>query len=198
VVISVFAMAGLWTINSFVTLYLTEVSALAVTTAGVVMSLFGIFTIFWQVFLPYSSDRIGRKPAMVGDAVLAAVTPALLFLFPQSGVTLVVYVVIGGIFLTLTSLFTSIIPVESVPASVMATASALIMGIGELLGAFVVGGAGSLADSYGLPAVMAAAAVAYVVAALVSLALKESRKKVDSPAPNRTAAGPTAAQDVTA
>ncbi len=87
---------------------------------------------------------------MVLYGALAAVSPALLFLFPRSAATLVVYVVVGGVFLTLTALFTSIIPVESVPAGVMATASALIMGIGELLGAFVVGGAGTLADSRGL------------------------------------------------
>lgn len=182
VVISIFAMAGLWMINSFVTLYLTQVSGLAVTTAGLVMSLFGIFTIGWQIFLPYSSDRIGRRPAMIGYALLAAVTPALLFLFPQSAVTLVVYVAVGGVFLTLTSLFTSIIPVESVAPTVMATAGALIMGVGELLGAFVVGGAGRLADGYGLGAVMAAAAVAYVVVAVVSLALKETRKRGEVPA----------------
>jgi predicted MFS family arabinose efflux permease len=177
VAISVFAMAGLWTILSFIPLYLTQVSQLPVSTAGFVMSLFGIFTIFWQILLPYSSDRIGRKPAMLGYATLAGVTPALLFLFPHSPATLAVYVVIGGIFLTLTSLFTSIIPVESVAPSVMATAGALIMGIGELLGAFVVGAAGSLADSYGLRSVMAAAAVAYVVVVLVSLGLKETRKR---------------------
>jgi predicted MFS family arabinose efflux permease len=186
VAISVFAMAGLWTILSFIPLYLTQVSQLPVSTAGFVMSLFGIFTIFWQILLPYSSDRIGRKPAMLGYATLAGVTPALLFLFPHSPATLVVYVVIGGIFLTLTSLFTSIIPVESVAPSVMATAGALIMGIGELLGAFVVGAAGSLADSYGLRSVMAAAAVAYVVVVLVSLGLKETRKR-NAPIPAEAA-----------
>ncbi|PRY18303.1 MFS transporter [Kineococcus rhizosphaerae] len=182
VVISVFAMAGLWTFNSYITLYLTQVSHLTVTTAGFVMSAFGIFTIGWQVFLPYSSDRIGRRPAMVLYGALAAVSPALLFLFPRSAATLVVYVVVGGVFLTLTALFTSIIPVESVPAGVMATASALIMGIGELLGAFVVGGAGTLADSRGLGAVMAAAAIAYVLVAITSLALRETRRRVvDAP-----------------
>lgn len=188
VVISVFAMAGLWTINSFITLYLTEVGGLAVTTAGVVMSLFGICTIFWQVFLPYSSDRIGRRPAMVGYGLLAAVTPAMLFLFPTSAVSLVVYIAIGGVFLTLTSLFTSIIPVESVPTGVMATAGALIMGIGELLGAFVVGAAGSLADTYGLGAVMVAAAAAYVAVALVSLGLRESRRRDSTSVAERPAA----------
>jgi predicted MFS family arabinose efflux permease len=175
VLISVFAMAGGWTFNSFITLYLTEISELSITTAGLVMSLFGIFTIFWQVFLPYSSDRIGRKPAMIFYAALASTTPILLFLFPRSVAVLVVYVVIGGIFLTLPALFISIIPVESVPASVMATAGALIMGVGELISAFVVGGAGQLADRYGLGAIMATSGLSYLVVVLVSGALKETK-----------------------
>jgi predicted MFS family arabinose efflux permease len=194
VVISIFALAGLWTINSYITLYLTEVSELSVTTAGLVMSLFGIFTIFWQVFLPYSSDRIGRKPAMIIYAALAAVTPALLYLFPQSAATLVVYVAIGGVFLTVTTLFASIIPVESVSPAVMATASALVAGIGELLGSFAVGGAGMLADRYGLEAVMAAAAIAYLAVAVVSIGLEETRKRA-VPLPTRESAavpGPVA------
>lgn len=130
----------------------------------------------WQVFLPYSSDKTGRKPAMIGYAVLAAVTPALLFLFPQNVVSIVVYILFGGVIMTLSSLFNSIIPIESVSPKLMATASAVIMGVGELLESFAVGISESLADSYGLPIVMLVAAGAYIVAALVSLALVETRR----------------------
>lgn len=179
VVISIFSMAGLWTFASFVPLYLTGVSQLSVSNMGLVMSAFGVFTILWQVFLPYSSDKTGRKPAMIGYAVLAGATPALLFLFPQNVVSIVVYILFGGVIMTLTSLFNSIIPIESVSPKVMATASAVIMGVGEMLGSFAVGISGSLADVYGLPIVMLVAAGAYVVVALVSLALVETRRRQD-------------------
>ncbi|QBJ98079.1 MFS transporter [Rhodococcus sp. ABRD24] len=188
VAISIFAMGGLWTFNSFLPLYLTEVSELPIATMGVVMSLFGVVSILWQVFLPYSSDRIGRKPAMIGYALLAALTPAMLLLFPQSGLSLVVYVAIGGVIMTMTALFVSIIPVESVPVGIMATAGALIMGIGELLGSFAVGGAGALADRYGLSVVMLVAAISYVVVAVVSIALVETRSARRSPKADESAA----------
>jgi predicted MFS family arabinose efflux permease len=177
VVLSVFCMAGLWTFNSFLPLYLTQVSMLSVSAMGGIMSVFGIFTIFWQIFLPYSSDKIGRKPAMIGYAALAAVTPLLLLVLPTSGVTMVVYVGFGGIIMTLTSLFMSIIPVESVTPSIMATASAIIMGTGELLGSFAVGISGALADSQGLPVVMTVTVAVYLVAMLVAFLLKETRER---------------------
>ena len=177
VFISIFSMAGLWTFASFIPLYLTQVSQLSVSAMGLVMSLFGLCTIFWVVFLPYSSDRTGRKPAMVGYALMASITPALLFLFPQSTISIVVYVAIGGIIMTLTAMFTSIIPVESVSPALMATAGAVIMGVGELLGSFAVGISGTLADTYGLPIVMLVTALAYIVVAIIALGLKETNRR---------------------
>ncbi|WP_227937792.1 MFS transporter [Alkalihalobacillus deserti] len=176
VLLSIFCMGAMWTFNSFLPLYLTQVSMLSVTNMGIVFSIFGLFTIAWQVFIPYSSDKIGRKPAMTGYLAMAIVTPLVLFFFPQSVASLVIFVMIGGIILAMNTLYQSIIPVESVPVTVMATANALIMGTGELIGAFSIGFSGVMADKYSLTAVMLVISISYLIAFLISFALMETLK----------------------
>lgn len=176
VLISVFCMGSLWTFNSFLPLYLTQISQLSVTNMGIVFSLFGLLTIFWQVFIPYSSDKIGRKPAMSGYLAMAIVTPLVLFLFPQATAGIVVLILFGGIILAMNTIYQSIIPVESVSPAVMATANALIMGIGELVGAFSIGLSGFLADAYSLTAVMLVVPISYFIALLISFGLVETLK----------------------
>ena len=176
ILISIFCMGAMWTFNAFLPLYLTQVSLLSNTQMGLVFSLFGLLTIIWQIFIPYSSDKIGRKPAMTGYLAMAMATPLVLFFFPQSAVSLVVLVLLGGVILAMNTLYQSIIPVESVPVAVMATANALIMGIGELVGAFSIGLSGVLADSFGLTAVMIVIPISYLIAFLISFGLIETLK----------------------
>lgn len=172
--ISVFCMGAMWTFNSFLPLYLTQISQLSITQMGIVFSLFGLLTIVWQIFIPYSSDKIGRKPAMIGYLAMAMVTPLVLFIFPNSAASLVILVLFGGIILAMNTIYQSIIPVESVSPLVMASANALIMGVGELIGAFSIGFSGVLADAYSLTAVMLVVPISYFVAFLISFGLIET------------------------
>lgn len=176
ILISIFHVSSMWIILSYAPLYLTQFSNVSVEKMGMIMSGFGLLALFWQIFIPSTSDKIGRRPTIIFFAFMAALAPLALYLFPGTA-SIISFIFLGGIIVTSTSLFISIIPVESVPPNLMATASALIMGIGEIVAAFVVGIAGSLADSYGLPIVMLIAGVNLIVAAIIAIGLIETRKR---------------------
>lgn len=162
---------------AFAPLYLTTVGKLSVEKMGFVMSTLGLITIMWAVVVPLLSDYFGRKPALIGFSLLGVAGPLALYLAPEWFGTLVIISLIGGIIGAIAPLFMNIIPVETVPAHLSATASAIIIGVGEIVGSFVLGIGGSLADSYGLPIVMLLAAIAPLLLALLSMALKETRPR---------------------
>lgn len=192
ILICIFAMGGLWIFLSFGPLYLTKEGHLSSQEMGFLMSGFGLIAILWQIIIPHSSDYIGRKPAMIIYSLLCVLTPLALYLSPSGAISKIVLVIFAGTIVSLTCLFLSIIPTESVPPRLFATSSALIMGIGELVGAFTIGFSGSLADTYGLPVVMLIAAVLYVVVAIISLTLKETIvRKVKSNKTDATISEPT-------
>jgi sugar phosphate permease len=71
------------------------------------------------------------------------------------------------------------IPAETVPREVMATALGMIMGIGELVGGFVAPTvAGFAADRFGLSIVMWMSCAGALLAAVLSLFLKETAPAV--------------------
>ncbi|GAB7528610.1 hypothetical protein PS3A_10190 [Pseudomonas sp. 3A(2025)] len=76
-------------------------------------------------------------------------------------------------------LFMATIPAETVPREVMATALGMIMGIGELVGGFVAPTvAGFAADRFGLSIVMWISCGGALLAAALSLLLKETAPAV--------------------
>ncbi|MBX5437138.1 MAG: MFS transporter [Alicyclobacillaceae bacterium] len=168
-------MGGLWLYLSFGPLYLTQLGHMTEQRMGFVWSAFGLSAIFWQLLLPTISDWIGRrKPLIIALCVLSAVTPLAMYAYPTGIVSVLAIILLGGIIVSVTSFYASIIPNESLPPRLAATASAVILGVGELVGAFVVGVSGRLADSYGLSIVMAIAAGIFVVAAIIAIALIET------------------------
>lgn len=77
------------------------------------------------------------------------------------------------------TLFMATIPAETVPRGFIATALGLIMGIGELVGGFIAPTiAGFAADRYGLSIVMWMSCGGALLAALLSLFLKETAPTV--------------------
>jgi fucose permease len=72
----------------------------------------------------------------------------------------------------------TMVPMESVPITLVATVGALVQGMGDLLGAAVWPViAGKIADAAGLPFMMLAASLLLVITAVLTLTLKETRPR---------------------
>jgi predicted MFS family arabinose efflux permease len=179
--ISIFSMAGLWTIMSFSPIYFTAVGKLSIEKMGLVMSIFGISAILWQYIVANTSDYIGRKPTLIICAILAIIVPLTMYFSPVGWLSIVTFILLAGAITSYPVLFTSIIPVESVPPRLGAMACAIILGVGELIGSFAIGLSGSLADAFGLPVVMIIAAVVLFIAVLFGISLKESNARKIKP-----------------
>ncbi|TQM11725.1 MFS transporter [Pseudonocardia kunmingensis] len=183
-VIAIFYLTWFTTTQTFTPLYLAEVKGFDPGQLGFVLSGIGVAWVLWGAVVPGISDRIGRKPAMVGFSALAALSPLAIIGIDAPGL------LFAALVLTYTglgcfTLFMATIPAETVPRAVMATALGLIMGVGEVVGGFVAPAlAGRLSDAFGLDASMLISSGAAVVVVLLSLALVET-----APARRRGTAG---------
>ncbi|ONH51225.1 Sugar phosphate permease [Pseudomonas cedrina] len=175
---------------SFTPTFLVSVRGYSAPSMGAVMSCLGAAWVVWGFVVPSISDRIGRRPTLVLFSLIAACCPIAL-LFAPSPMILGVLMVLTFTGLGCFTLFMSTIPAETVPREVMATALGMIMGVGELVGGFVAPTiAGFAADQFGLSIVMWISCGGAVLAAGLSLLLKETAPTVWQ----RRAGAPSVAQ----
>lgn len=177
--IAIFCMGSYWILISFAPLYLTSVGQYSLENMGFIMSLMGLVGIFTAIFVPLISDFFGRKSALILFALLASLAPIGLFLFPSIFIGPLLLILFGGLMGAIAPIYMNIIPEETMPAQLTATTSALIIGVGEIIGAFIVGGSGTISNSLGLPFVMIVAAGSAIIMALIGFGLIETnpRKK---------------------
>jgi MFS family permease len=173
-VIAVFYLTWFTTTQTFTPLYLADVKGFDGGELSFTLSGIGVAWVLWGALTPALSDRIGRKPAMVGCTLLAALSPLAIIGIDSPGL------LFAALVLTYTglgcfTLFMATIPAETVPRAVMATALGLIMGVGEIVGGFFAPAlAGRLSDAFGLDAAMLISSGAALVVVLLSFALKET------------------------
>jgi MFS family permease len=172
--IAVFYLTWFVTTQTFTPLYLIEVKGFGPTEAGFTLSAIGIAWVLWGALVPGISDRIGRRPAMIGFSVLAALSPIAIIVIDAPAL------LFAALVLTYTglgcfTLFMATIPGETVPRALVATCLGLIMGVGEIVGGFVMPAvAGWLSDRFGLDAAMIISAGAAAVVVLLATALRET------------------------
>lgn len=174
ILISISFCGGYWILNAFSPLYLTSAGQMSIEQMGVIMSTMGVAGIVAAVGIPMLSDYIGRKTVSILFPALGALAPLGLYLFPTEWPGPAALIVFGPMFGSMVPIFMNIIPQESVPVQLKATASALIIGIGEIVGSFIVGAAGTYADLYGLSFVLLVSAAAAILMAILGLGLKET------------------------
>jgi len=178
-VLGILTMCVYWTMQLYAVRFFVEVVGHPLINAGYFISIHGATSILWTVLVPKISDFIGRKPALVLWFLVVSCTPFIMYGAPLSFAAVLFYscILMTG---SIVPYFQAIIPAETLPNYLLGTASGLILGVSE-----IVGGsawplvAGFIARNSGIPNVILVAGFAAVIAAIISLFVKETRGMKD-------------------
>ncbi|WP_394162268.1 MFS transporter [Galactobacter valiniphilus] len=172
--IAVFFVTWFITTQTFSALFLSKAKGFDAGSSSLVLTGIGIGWVVWGGLVPALSDRIGRKPAIIIFASIAALAPLAMIFIDNAGLLFVVMALTYtgmGCF----TLFMATIPAETVAPQIMASCLGLIMGLGEILGGFVAPTvAGMLADRWGLNSVMIMCTLAACVVVVLAFFLRET------------------------
>lgn len=177
-IIGILFMCGYWTLMLYASLFFSTVGGREITSIGFIIATMGVLCIVWTVVVPKVSDFIGRKGACILWFAISALAPLAMFGAPTSWPTVVIYMLVAGIPGSMIPLIYSIIPAETLPPNLFATASGVIIGISELLGGAAWPAiSGVVAEKSGLPTVMLVGGVALAISMVISIFLKETYPK---------------------
>ncbi|MFI0481407.1 MFS transporter [Actinomadura sp. 9N215] len=161
--------------GAFAPTYLHE-EGLSRSTATLVLTVYGCVIALGSIAAPAVSDRVGRRPALFVAAICSGLVPLFFVLFAHSVPLLLASLVVGLMAGGSLTLITYVVPGESVPRELMATAFALQIAVGETLGGALgpqLGGA--LADAtHSLRSALLLYAAAPILLAAVALLIRET------------------------
>lgn len=171
-------VSWLVTINVFAPLYIVATAHQPPTTAGLLLGAAGVGSLLIGFVSTTLSDRTGRRPVVMGLAALSACLPLALLISPLYAVlpilAAILFLTQGGQGISATVMV--LVPTESVPPHLAASAVGLVTLCGEVMGGTLMPAiAGHLADVAGphVPLLMAAGSMAVVF--VVGLLLREER-----------------------
>jgi MFS family permease len=164
-------LATLIVLSAFMPSYLTDHLKLDIDSMGMVLAGQGLGSFVGMVAIPAISDRLGRKPVMIVSLAIEFValfalmgigaSPVLLF----AALFVATFMNAGVVAITVGPLTNA-----SVPPAIAATATGLVVGVGEIFGgALAPAVAGGLADAMGLPVILKIATLAIALAFFVVL-----------------------------
>jgi len=170
-------MTWLFVMHAFAPLYITEVSRHSATLAGLVIGASGVGSFLWGLIFPWASDRAGRRSILLLVGLLSAVVPLtyqIPFLVAHPWLmALAGFVANGG--QGISALTLVLIPTESAPPALAATAIGLCTLVGEVIGGTMAPAiAGALAERHGLVAPLWVAAAGSIVVFLAALFMTET------------------------
>jgi predicted MFS family arabinose efflux permease len=173
---NVLIMVGFWGVVSFGTTYWVNEGGLTLEQTGYMTSISGIVGLGWALIIPILLDRLGRKLSASILTFYIAVSMFIIY-FNQGLIAQTSFVLVIGCCGFVSVLFIAIICQESVPPSLAATATAIGMAIGELIGTTIAPRIlGSLGDMYGLRTIFLVGGVSTTIAFLLTFSLTETRK----------------------
>lgn len=132
--IAIMALGGYWIIMNYAPLYWVEYAGLDINGMGIVTSSMGVLAIIYAFIVPKISDNVGRKPVLAIVFGIAIIAPIVMAIMPESKGTIAVYALIAGLPISTLPIYYSIVPYESVPDSLKATAGGFVAGVGEAIG----------------------------------------------------------------
>jgi MFS family permease len=162
--------------------YLVDYLHLEVQQMGFVLSAIGFGAVIGDLILPGLSDRFGRKWVVVGAAASQILFVVLLMQAPANAAVLFGLTFMVSLFnFGLITLTVGPLSADSVPASLMSTASGFVIGIGEIFG----GGiapiiAGFVAHHYGIQYIFYLALGGLAIGLLAALSLVETSSRQKS------------------
>jgi MFS family permease len=169
-------LTNLVVLSALLPSYLVDYLHLSLEQMGYVLSAIGFGGTLGTLVMPALSDRLGRKPVMVLSVLGAAL--GLYCLMHTGAEPLRLFLSLAA---TLFFIFSMIcltvgpISAESVPATLMSTASGIVIGTGEIFGGGIAPViAGYVAQHFGIQYIMHLGAFALAVGLVVTLLLKET------------------------
>jgi MFS family permease len=177
-IMSGFFMTWLFVFTTFAPEYLTQVDKYTGPQMGLIMAAIGFGSFVWGFVAPWISDKIGRKPTLIIFCIVACLAPLSLAVVHASIPVMMVLGFFTSVGQGCFPLFMAIIPGESLPGHLVASAVALTQLIGELVGGTVAPSlAGFAADQFGLSAPLWIACAGALVSGLLGFGLKETAPK---------------------
>lgn len=165
------------TTSAFLPNYLIDYLKLPFGAMSSVMSAIGLGSTVGTLLLPWLSDKLGRKPVMASCTLGALLSLLALANCGASFWPLFISLFCVHLFNNaLITLTVGPVCLESVPATLAATASGLVIAIGELLGGGLAPAVvGHIAQHFGLANVLFLPIGAMILGFVLSLLLRETR-----------------------
>lgn len=175
VLISIFMVPWMILAWVFLPLFYVNIRHMALSDMSILMSVLGVSAALFGFIVPGISDKLGRKPVMIGFSFIGLLMPLSVLYYTGPLTVLGVLIFIGWSASGVFPLFMGTIPSETIPARYIATSLGIVVGLGELIGGVLTPvGAGWAADTYGLRAPIYIEAACAVIATVLALFLKET------------------------
>jgi len=173
--ISIFSMVWFWNFLMFGMLFLTKGKGLSILQAGFVMSIFGAVRLVGLISVSSASDYVGRKKTIL-VALLVTGLATIVTAQTESYAILVAGILVAGFFGEPSqTLFTSIIPAESVPIALAGRAIGVILLVGEVIGGGIIPPiTGAIADKVGINFVILASGFSCLISCALAFLLTET------------------------
>jgi MFS family permease len=167
-------------IGIFKPIYYTDIMSFDTATKAAYMSAGGIAYLPIGLAVPALADRFSVKKVMVGTFIVAWLAPLMIVVFPGTMFSAVMLTVLGAAGGATVSLFTYMIPRNSLPERLHGFSNGVILGVACLIGGTVAPAVlGDLIDKYNwtLPQVFGVIVVTYFLCIVLSGFINDSKPK---------------------